>query len=170
MPASIDTIRLRPERPEDETFLREVYAGTRKEEMDAVGWPPALREAFLNSQFSAQAQGYRTMFPKADFQIILSNGRSVGRMVVNRATKEILLVDIALLPAHRNAGIGTVLMQGLLSEAAASGKPLRLSVIKGQRAFRLYQRLGFKKTGESDLRDELEWRAANCGAEPDRGA
>ena len=135
-----------------------------------MGWPPAMREMFLNSQFSAQVQGYRTTFPNADFQIILSNGGAVGRMVVNRDTKEILLVDIALLPAHRNAGIGTVLLQRLLSEAAAAGKPLRLSVIKGQRAFRLYQRLGFKKTGESDLRDELEWRAGNRGAEPDRGA
>lgn len=170
MPASLDTITLRPERPEDEPFLREVHASTRKEEIDAAGWPPAMREAFLNSQFSAQVQGYRTTFPKADFQIILSNDQSVGRMVVNRATKEIRLVDIALLPAYRNAGIGTLLIQRLLSEAAASGKPLRLSVIKGQRASRLYQRLGFKKTGESDLRDELEWRSGNRGAEPDRGA
>ncbi|MGO8835828.1 MAG: GNAT family N-acetyltransferase [Limisphaerales bacterium] len=170
MPASIDMITLRPERPEDEPFLRDVHAGTRQEEMDAVGWPPAVREAFLNSQFSAQVHGYRTAFPKADFQIILSKGRAVGRLVVNRTAEEILLVDIALLPAHRNAGIGTVLMQRLLSEAAASGKPLRLSVIKRQRAFRLYQRLGFKKIGESDLRDDLEWRAGYRGAEPDRGA
>jgi ribosomal protein S18 acetylase RimI-like enzyme len=163
VPDRIDTITLRPERSEDEPFLREVYASTRKEEMDALGWPPAMREAFLNSQFSAQVRGYRTTFPRADSQIILSNGRAGGRVVVNRAAKEILLVDIALLPEHRNAGIGTVLMQRLLSEAATSGKPLRLSVTKGLRAFRLYERLGFEKTGESDLRDELQWRAVNHG-------
>ncbi len=79
-------------------------------------------------------------------------------MVVNRTAAEILLVDIALLPGHRNNGIGTALLQRLSGEAAASRKPLRLSVIKGHRASRLYQRAGFTKIGESELRDEMEWR------------
>ena len=159
MPANLEAITLRLERPEDELFLFTVYASTRQEELDATGWPPAVREAFLNMQFKAQRQGYRSSFPQADFQIILANGHAVGRMVINRAPGELMLVDIALLPEHRGHGIGKALLQRLLGEAEASGKPLRLSVIKGQRAGRLYQRLGFKKIGESDLRDDLEWRA-----------
>ena len=168
MPANLDAITLRPERPEDEPFLFTVYAGTRQEELDATGWPPVVREAFLNMQFKAQRQGYRSSFPQADFQIILANGNAVGRMVVNRATGEIVLVDIALMPEHRGHGIGTALLQQLVCEAEASGRPLRLSVIKGQRAGRLYQRMGFKKIGESDLRDELEWRAAVRHPESDK--
>lgn len=168
MPANLDAITLRPEQPEDEPFLFDVYAGTRQEELDAAGWPPAVRSAFLNMQFKAQRQGYRSSFPQADFQIILANGHAVGRMVVNRAPGELMLVDIALLPEHRSHGMGTALLKQLLREAEASGKPLRLSVIKGQRAGRLYQRLGFKKIGESDLRDELEWRAAVCHPDSDK--
>lgn len=159
VPVNHDAITLRPERPEDEPFLFAVYAGTRQEELDVTGWPPAVREAFLRMQFNAQRQGYRNSFPRADFQIILANGHAVGRMVVNRAPGELMLVDIALMPEHRGHGIGTALLQQLLREAGVSGKPLKLSVIKGQRAGRLYQRLGFRKIGESDLRDDLEWRA-----------
>ena len=168
MPENLDAITLRPERPEDESFLSTVYAGTRQEELDATGWPPAKRESFLKMQFKAQRQGYRSSFPEADFQIILANGHAVGRMIINRAPCELLLVDIALLPEHRGQGIGTELLRQLLREAEASGRPLKLSVIKGQRAGRLYQRLGFKKIGESDLRDELEWRPADRDPESNK--
>jgi ribosomal protein S18 acetylase RimI-like enzyme len=149
---------LRPEGPADAPFLLEVYAGTREEELEAAGWPAEMREAFVRMQFNAQQQGYRASFPRAEFAVILSGGQAVGRIVIDRAENGFLLVDIALLPAHRGCGIGTALMQNLLREAATAKKPVRLSVLKGQRAFRLYQRLGFVKTGEDGLRDQMVWR------------
>jgi GNAT superfamily N-acetyltransferase len=164
MPANFAATTLRPEWPADGPFLLEVYAGARQEELDALGWPAAMRESFLRMQCNAQQQGYRAAYPRAEFAIILSGDQPVGRMVVNRAEDEFLLVDIALLPAHRGRGIGTALIKGLLREAAAANKPVRLSVIKGQRAFQLYHRLGFAKTGEDGLRDQMEWRGGNGGA------
>jgi len=158
MTANLATIALRPERPDDETFLREVYGGARREELEASGMPVEIRAAFLDMQFKAQQQGYRSAFPNAEFRVILLGDQAVGRMVVNRAEDAFLLVDIALLPAHRGRGVGTVLIANLLREAAAAKKPVRLSVLKGQRAFRLYRRLGFEKTGEAGFRDQMEWR------------
>lgn len=158
MPANPLAITLRPERPEDGAFLLEVYSSTRKEELDAVGWPDVTRKVFLGMQFNAQQQGYRATFPLAEFAVIEVSGQAAGRMVVNRTEGEFRLVDMALLHGHRGQGIGTMLIQNLLREAAAAGKPVRLSVLKGQRAFRLYERLGFKKTGEDILRAKMEWR------------
>jgi|SRR5665213_4213833 len=158
MPDNLVVTSLRPEGPADGPFLLEVYASTREEELNATGWPAAMREAFVKMQFNAQYQGYHSSFPRAEFAIILSGGQAVGRIVINRAEDEFLLVDIALLPAHRGRGIGTALVKALQREAAAAKKPVRLSVIKGERAFQLYQRLGFVKTGENDLRDQMEWR------------
>jgi GNAT superfamily N-acetyltransferase len=159
MPVNPSSIALRPERPGDEPFLRKVYGSTRHEELEASGMPLEMRAAFLNIQFNAQQQGYHASFPRADFHVILLDEQPVGRMVVDRAAGELRLVDIALLPEHRNRGIGTTLIKKLTAEAGATDQPLRLSVIKGQRAFRLYQRLGFAKIGESGLRDQMEWRA-----------
>jgi len=82
-----------------------------------------------------------------------------GRLIVNRTREELRVVDIALLPQHRNAGIGTALLQRIFGEAAATKKPLRLQVLKDHRAGRLYQRLGFVRTGETELHLEMEWRA-----------
>ena len=43
---------------------------------------------------------------------------------------EVRIMDIALLPEYCNRGIGTTLLRGLQSEAAAAGKPLRIHVEK----------------------------------------
>jgi ribosomal protein S18 acetylase RimI-like enzyme len=158
MPADPLPIALRPETPADGAFLLELYASTRKEEMEAFGWPETTRKAFLGMQFAAQQQAYRAAFPLAEFSVITLGGQDVGRMVVHRGEAEFRLVDIAVMPEHRGQGIGTRLIEDLLRSAKAAGKPVGLSVLKGQRPVSLYQRLGFRKTGEDILRLRMEWR------------
>lgn len=161
MPVDPSTIVLRPQEPADEAFLREVYASTREEELNAWGFSPEMRKAFLDQQFKAQRHGYLATFSEAEFFIIVLGDKSVGSMIVNRGTDRWCLVDIALLTPYRNQGIGAALVQRLSSEAAAAGRALELSVLKGNRALRFYQRLGFVKTGESGLHDLMEWRGAS---------
>ena len=160
MALNLESVSLRPEKPEDESFLFELYASTRADELNALNLPPDQQTLFLKMQFNAQQQGYRGMFPQAEFQIILLNEQPAGRWVVDRAANEIWLVDIALLPAHRGVGVGTKLIQRLFAEADAARKSVRLTVLKNHRAMRLYQRLGFHKTGDLGLYDEMEWRTA----------
>jgi GNAT superfamily N-acetyltransferase len=116
-----------------------------------------MRSAFLTMQFRA-SQGLHSAFPNAEFQIVLLDGVKAGRLVLNRTPEELQLVDMALLPVHRNAGVGAALMQRIFGEAAATRKPVRLTVLKGNRARRFYQRLGFVQTGETEL-PVMEWRA-----------
>ncbi len=152
-------IFLRPEQPKDEPFLYQVYASTRDEELALTHWDEQTRRTFLDLQFAAMRRGYATMYPAGEFLIITHNDQPVGRLVLNRSTDEIRVVDLALLPAHRNAGIGTCLMQRLCEEAGQSHKAVRLSVLRNSRAFRWYERLGFVKTAESGIYDQMEWRA-----------
>jgi GNAT superfamily N-acetyltransferase len=163
MPASLNVITVRPEQPQDEAFLFELYASTRQEELDAWGWPPEMRSNFLTMQFKA-SQGYHIAFPDAEFLIIQGDGVNVGRMIVHRTPEELHLVDIALLPKFRNAGIGAAMLQRIFGEAAATRKPLRLKVLKGSRAVRFYQRVGFEKKGETELHFDMEWRAPVASA------
>jgi len=159
--AAAPMIRLRPETPEDEGFLYDVYASTRVEELQATGWDEATRRAFLQGQFQAQRRGYRDMFPNGEFQIITRGGERAGRMVVHRAPDEIRLVDIALLPAYQSQGIGARLVGTLIAEARDSRRPLRVSVFKPSRAAAFYRRLGFLKTGEAGPYDLWDWRPAD---------
>lgn len=141
---------LRPATPDDEAFLFELYASTRAEEIAAWGWPPAQRDVFLRMQFLAQQRSYAAQFPGAEHRIILIDGARAGRLLVSREPGRRRLVDIALLPQHRGAGVGTALLRDLLAGAAACGEEVLLHVLKGNPAARLYERLGFVKVGETE--------------------
>src|SRR5260370_29999642 len=115
-------ITLRDASAEDEAFLREVYASTRAQELSLVPWDEAQREAFLRFQFDAQHFSYRDRFPEATYQVLLSDGDSIGRLYIDRKGEEIKILDLTVLPQHRNRGIGTSLMRDLLSEGARAGR------------------------------------------------
>ena len=122
----------------------EVYASTRREELEAFGWDDTQKQAFIRMQFLARERSQ----PRVDNKIILLNGRAVGRMLVDRTETPMVLRDIALLTEYRNRGIGSRLLQKLMTEAASAGKPIRLHVVASSPAVRLYERLGFRSTGD----------------------
>lgn len=155
--ASSPAVSLRPESAEDEAFLSEIYASTRQDELNLTNWDAPTRAAFLDMQFKAMLKGYRSMFPRAQFSIVLLDRKAVGRMVVDRAPAEVRVVDVALLPVHCGQGIGTKLMRAIMEEAARDGKPVRLQVFHGTRAIAFYQRLGFRMTSKPDVYLEMEW-------------
>lgn len=144
--------------PLDDIFLLEVYAATRRSEVACWGWPPAEQDAFLDMQFHVQQRSFQLQYPDADHQLILLGSVRVGRLLVVRSGQEILLADIALLPAFRNAGIGTALIRRLQAEALASDRTVLLRVLRGNPARGLYERLGFQVIGENGTHHSMEWR------------
>jgi len=143
-------LSLREATAEDESFLLEVYASTRLDELAGLGWNEDQKQAFIRMQFLARQRTY----PRVDDRIILLDGRPVGRMMVDRNETAILLRDIALLKEYRNAGIGSRLIQDLMQEATAAGKPIELHVVSTSPAVRLYERLGFRS---SDAEPEVAY-------------
>lgn len=151
---------LREATPEDEPFLLEVYSSTRIEELEGFGWSEDQKRAFIKMQFTARERSY----PRVDNRIILFNGRPVGRIMVDRGEASILLRDIALLKEYRNAGIGTRLITELMKDAASAGKPIQLHVVATSPAVRLYERLGFCRSGdEAAAYLEMKWVPATSG-------
>ena len=151
------TIALRPIRPEDDSFLARVYASSRGEELAITGWSEEQKAAFCRQQFDAQSTYYAANYPEASFRIIEREGTPIGRVYVDRAKKEIRIVDIALLPEFRGSGIGTELLHGLLEEARAAGKSVSIHVERFNRALQLYQRLGFKQVEDKGVYLLLQW-------------
>ena len=145
------TIAFRPAEPADQEFLYRVYASTRTEELAIVPWDDAQKEAFLRMQFNAQHTYYHAEYPDAAYQVILADGEPIGRLYVHRPPNEISIIDIALLPEHRRAGIGRSLLTDLLAEGKATGKPVRIHVEKENPALNLYERLGFTKIGDTGV-------------------
>jgi ribosomal protein S18 acetylase RimI-like enzyme len=159
-------ISRRPVRADDQEFQFRLYAGTRQAEIAAFGWSGAQQEAFLRMQFAAQQNWYRTAYPQATWEIIELEQGPVGRMIVLRGGESITLVDIALLGEHRRKGIGGRMVRELLEQGRGAGVPVRLQVLKGNPAARLYLRLGFIKTGEDEMYLQMEKRPGGLLAEP----
>jgi ribosomal protein S18 acetylase RimI-like enzyme len=151
---------LRDVQPDDEVFLFDVYASTRADELALTGWTADQQAAFLHMQFNAQRQHYHAQFPDAKYYVIQRDGIAVGRLIVHRTDHELRLMDIALLPEYRDAGIGTLLLRDLIAEAARTGRLLRLHVEMFNRARLWYERLGFRQIQEAGLYLEMEWRAS----------
>jgi ribosomal protein S18 acetylase RimI-like enzyme len=149
----IPDLSLREATPEDQSFLLEVYASTRIDELAATGWTDDQKRAFIEMQFMARERTY----PRVDNRIILLNGRPIGRILVDRGEATIVLRDIALLTEYRNSGIGSRLIQDLMKEANAAAKPITLHVVATSPAARLYERLGFRQIGPAGTYLEMKW-------------
>ena len=89
-------------------------------------------------------------------QIVERAGEPIGCLKVVRAPSEVRLQRVFLLPAFQNLGIGTRLIEEVLAEARAAGLPVRLRVFQVNPARRLYERLGFVVTGETDTHVYME--------------
>lgn len=144
-------ITLRPILPGDEEFLFSVYASTRAEELELLGWSAALKQEFLQMQFRAQAKSYQENYPGAEFRVILLDGQPVGRLYVQRIRTEIHVIDISLLPQYRGQGIGSQLLNGIMKEGAESDRPVTMYVERFNPALRLYVRLGFRQVSDQGV-------------------
>lgn len=147
---------LRPETPDDLPLHAAIYASTRQDEMDAAGFSPEMRESFVAMQFQAQNTHYRQHFPRAEWSIIECDGQPAGRLILDREEDHLHIMDIALLPAFRNRGIGSDLLTKLCAEAGPLA--VRLYAQNNDRAIHLYRRLGFRPVSDDGMNTELIWR------------
>jgi ribosomal protein S18 acetylase RimI-like enzyme len=152
----VDGLGLRPVRDGDGELLFRIYASTRAEELAAVPWTDAAKDAFLRQQFAAQAASYE-QYAGRSHQIVLLHDEPVGRLYLARADDEIRIVDIAVLPEYRGRGIGTALLRGVLDEAASAGRRVSIHVERSNPALRLYRRLGFSEVADLGVYLRLDY-------------
>ncbi len=151
-------ITLRDINEEDEELLREIYACTRAQELAMVPWSDEQREAFLRMQFDAQHLHYHSQYPEADYKIILHHAEPVGRLYVHRTSEGIRIMDITILPAFRDQGLGIWLIRELLNEGTRLNQPMSIWVERFNRSKSFFERLGFSQVQEDGYNLLMEWR------------
>jgi GNAT superfamily N-acetyltransferase len=159
MTGSLNSIRLRPATPEDESFLVQLYKSSRGDDLRGLGWDEERISQFLEMQYDAQQRFFESEYKRADDQIIVREETRLGRLLVERREHEIRCIDVALLPEYRKAGVGTYLLRQLQAEAKRERKPLRLQIIRFNRAINLLERLEFVRTSETGTHFQMEWVA-----------
>jgi ribosomal protein S18 acetylase RimI-like enzyme len=151
-------ITLRPEGPADDASVLAVYASTREAELASLAWTDEQKSDFLRMQFAAQRRHYREHYRNTSWDLILLDGHPVGRLYVARGSKELRIVDIALLPAYRRKGIGTRLLREICAEAEATHRTATIHVEIHNPARRLYERLGFRPVQDRGIHVLMERR------------
>lgn len=138
-------ISLRAETEVDIPFLRTLYISMRWDELAIlIDWSDEQKVAFLESQFDYQRRHYRNAYWDAEFNVVQLDGQDVGRLYLHRGIKDLRIVDVGVLPAFRNQGVGTQLLKGVLAEGDATDKTVSIHVEVFNPAQHLYRRLGFR--------------------------
>jgi len=154
---SAKSITTRPVAPGDEELLLKIYKSSRGDDLRGLGWDEERISEFLGMQYEAQQHFHESEYQRANDEIILLSGEPAGRLIVERREYEIRCIDVALLPEHRNNGVGAFMISKLQDEAKRESKPLRLQVIRFSRAVNLFERAGFVRTSETGTHFQMEW-------------
>ena len=141
-------IALRPVDSEaDDEFLKALYFD-RRDDLKMLQVDEAMKQNLLEMQYQAAADKY----------IVLLDDVPIGCYILDRREDEIFGVDLSILSEYRSRGIGAQLIRETMAEGSATGRPFRYHVDLGNRAKRLYERLGFAVVGNTPTNFEMEWR------------
>jgi ribosomal protein S18 acetylase RimI-like enzyme len=152
----------RPITQEDEAFLSHLYCTTRSD-LACLGLEDARFASLMALQFQAQHQQYlgrleHTELEHTKLNLVLLDDQPIGQLYLNLSNREIRILELAILPAYQNQGIGTVLLQELMAWAHQMGQAVTLNVLRSNdAAFRLYHRLGFKVLWEDEVSLLMAW-------------
>lgn len=150
---------LRPATQEDLPFLREML-------YEAVHWPPEKgekpppEEVFSAPEMRRYLEGWERP-GDAGFIAVAGGGERIGaawrRLMTDRepgygfVDERTPEVAVAVAPEARGRGVGSALVEALISSARLSGcEALSLSVDRDNRAVSLYRRLGFRTVEERE--------------------
>lgn len=148
---------LRRAEARDAEFRFHLFQCTRPE-LAALPLPNGGAANLLRIQYQAQQVDYAAHYPNLNTYLILCHDSPAGLVSIADKSGAFYLVDIALVPEHRNKGIGTAVLLSLQSEAIRTNRPIRLTVSRDNPlAERLYTRLGFNVLRTTPLHLQLAW-------------
>jgi GNAT superfamily N-acetyltransferase len=113
-----------------------------------AGMDTVIRD--LNLDRAAQTASFRRQWAPAEVRIIMRDGIAIGWLQTAELADALFLKQLFVEGAFQRQGIGTAAMRRLIAEAADTGRPMTLGVVKTNPARRLYERLGFRVTNEDE--------------------
>lgn len=148
-------ISFRPARPQDFDYCAKLYF---------VEMERTIQQ--LNLDMVAHSAGFRQRWEPTQVRIITLDGDDIGWLQSMAQGDTLFLAQLFVDASVQRQGIGTVVMNRIISEAAHAGQAVSLGVVKTNPAFRLYKRLGFQITHEDDRK--LYMRREPAAPQPDR--
>jgi ribosomal protein S18 acetylase RimI-like enzyme len=93
---------------------------------------------------------------RGEISLVEVDGVRVGMIQLLALPEGVEVGEIQILPSHQKLGIGSELLRDVVARSHMQGKKVLLSVaLKNERAFRLYERLGFRHVGTSETHHHM---------------
>ena len=134
--------QLIPAVPEDEAWLEQLRRAVYRELFFATwgGWDEAR-----HLRHCAEC------WERGGISRIEIDGACVGMIQLFDHPDSLEIGEIQIQPGYQNRGIGTGLLRDTIDRAREQHKKVSLSVaLKNERAYRLYERLGFQKVAQNE--------------------
>ncbi|WP_020140352.1 GNAT family N-acetyltransferase [Streptomyces sp. 351MFTsu5.1] len=132
------TWTLRPATPDDVEPIAELRAVVLRPDLERLGRFDERRVR----------QRFRDAFVAAQLSVIESDGRLVGSVALRPAEDGHWLEHFFIDPGLQGRGLGSAVLSALLARTDAAGVTVRLDVLQGSAARRLYERHGFTVESE----------------------
>jgi len=136
-------VLLRKATQADKEFLRD---------LNRIVYKQLVIEQFGSWDDRWQRNYFDEKWKGAAYQIILVEDHPVGTFWTVEEKDHILVREIQVLPEFQGRRIGTTLMKRLLKNAKTRQLPVRLGLLKANRARHFYERLGFRVYAETENR------------------
>ncbi len=124
---------LRRAEPADVEAIVEIRAAVMRPDLERLGRFDAHRVR----------QRFRDAFSPAHTSVVVADGAVAGCVALRPAEDGYWLEHFYLAPALQGRGVGSAVLRTVLGRADADGMPVRLNVLRGSAAQRLYERHGF---------------------------
>ena len=154
-------LRIRRATPRDRPFLEDVHvAALGPVALVGYGWPAErLRAQFRREVALANCFVISVVsWPIAAPGHAAGDGRDTGYISIENRATSWYIDAFAIAPSFQRHGIGEAAMRVVMGDAGHT--PVRLSVLRTNRARSLYLRLGFRITGGDAHREIMEWRGS----------
>lgn len=129
-------------------------------------WLEDLRRTVYQDLFQAtwggwdearHARHFADCIRRGHVSIIEVDGVRVGMVQLFEEPSSVEVGEIQVQTSYQNRGIGTRVLSDIIANAHRHGKCVRLEVgLKNDKAFRLYERLGFRRVAQSETHHHME--------------
>ena len=110
-------------------------------------WDEALQDRFFEEKWIPD-----------QFEIVLCDGNPCGFLSAEDQPDHIYISEIVIAPQFQGRGIGSRLLSEEMQRGREAKSPLRLQVLRENRAIELYRRLGFKECGTTETHIRMVWK------------
>ena len=143
----------RAARAQDKELVRGWHRASMGPHVTATwGWDDELQRSYFESRFDPER-----------LEIVEQNGVPVGYLALRQESDRFILDELVLAPEHHNRGLGSRVMEEILSLADERGLAVELRVLRVNPARRLYERLGFELLDSSDTHHRMRRPAPSAG-------